>query len=201
LSSVQLKASGQPAESPRRWSELPEDELSILERIAVGDQSALAQCLDSYGNLVWSLARRFLGNSSDAEDAVQEIFIEIWSCAHRYKKTSGSEATFIATITRRRLIDRMRKSGRRPTIDSLTNDSGGQQEPSVASCLEDDVEVQQVAHIVRKMDDRTREILSMSLGDGFTHTEIAMQLEIPLGTVKTKLRRGLQQVRAQLELA
>ncbi|MGI9290061.1 MAG: RNA polymerase sigma factor, partial [Gammaproteobacteria bacterium] len=69
------------------------EELSILERVAAGDQRAVAECLDHYGNLVWSLARRFLGNSPEAEDAVQDIFIEIWSCAHRYNKESGSEAT------------------------------------------------------------------------------------------------------------
>jgi len=174
------------------------DERSILERVAAGDQLAVAACMDKYGNLVWSLARRFLGSSADAEDAVQEIFIEIWTCAHRYNRASGSETTFIATITRRRLIDRMRKNGRQPAIETMTNEAGGQQEPPVASCLEDDVDVQQVARIVETMDSRTREILSMSLGDGYTHSEIATLLELPLGTVKTKVRRGLMSVREKL---
>lgn len=182
-------------------AQLAATEPSILERVATGDSLAVAECLDKYGNLVWSLARRYLGNSADAEDAVQEIFIELWSCAHRYQKTSGSETTFIATITRRRLIDRIRKNGRKPPVDSLTNEAGGQHEPPVLSCLEDATDVQLVARVLKTMDSGTREILSMALGDGYTHSEIATRLELPLGTVKTKARRGLMRVREQLELA
>jgi RNA polymerase sigma factor (sigma-70 family) len=180
---------------------LGENELSILERVAAGEQRAVEICLEKFGNLVWSLARRYLGNSSEAEDAVQEIFIEIWSCAHRFDRASGSEATFIATITRRRLIDRIRKNGRKPAIASLTNDVGGQYEPPVESRLEDATDVQLVARAIKSMDSDSRKILSMALGDGHTHTEIAALLEVPLGTVKTKVRRGLIQIREQLKIA
>jgi len=180
-------------------TESSEPSESILERIAAGDQLAVQACLDKYGNLVWSLARRYLGNSPDAEDAVQEIFVEIWTYAQRYKRASGSEVTFIATITRRRLIDRIRKSGRRPVIESLSNDAGGQTEPAVKSCLEEATDVQLVARILKQMDEQTREVLSMSLGDGYTHTEISDRLDLPLGTVKTRVRRGLAKIREQLQ--
>ena len=73
-------------------------ENTLLLRIAAGDKRAVNQCLDRYGGLVWSLARQFLGNVPDAEDAVQDIFIAIWSSAGRYKPDVASEVTFISTI-------------------------------------------------------------------------------------------------------
>ena len=90
---------------------------SIFARIAGGDESAVKECMDAYGGLVWTLARRFTDSVADAEDASQEIFLEIWKSAGRYDPSMGKEATFIATIARRRLIDRMRAAGRRPVTE------------------------------------------------------------------------------------
>ena len=67
---------------------------SLLERIASGDRSAVAVCIDTYSGLVWSLARRFLANDADAEDAVQEIFMEIWSTADRYDANVAGDTTY-----------------------------------------------------------------------------------------------------------
>lgn len=74
---------------------------SILQRIANGDQAAIADCLSKYGGLVWSIARKMLRNSDDAEDAVQEIFVDVWKNAGRFDETKSSETTFIAMIARR----------------------------------------------------------------------------------------------------
>ena len=177
----------------------PELSTSLLEKIAQGDQAAVGQCLSQYGDLVWSLARRFLGNSSEAEDAVQEIFIEIWSSAGRYKPEAGSEVTFIATITRRRLIDRLRKNSRKP--DSEVYDEGiASQNPETVNRLTENVEVQNVVRVLEAMPEDHREILSMSVCQGYSHSEIAETLQMPLGTVKTRVRRGLMHIREQLEL-
>ena len=69
---------------------------SLLERVAAGDEGAMASCVDRYANLIWSLARRFTSGGTEAEDAVQEIFIELWSSAARYDSSKASETTFIA---------------------------------------------------------------------------------------------------------
>jgi RNA polymerase sigma-70 factor (ECF subfamily) len=82
---------------------------AILKRIAAGDKTAVQDCLDSYGGLVWSLARRMSPNTNEAEDAVQEIFIDVWKNAARFDESQSSETTFVAMIARRRLIDRLRK--------------------------------------------------------------------------------------------
>ncbi|MCX5746449.1 MAG: sigma-70 family RNA polymerase sigma factor, partial [Proteobacteria bacterium] len=90
----------------------------LLARVAVGDRGALRECLDRYGGLVWSIARRF--EASEAEDAVQEIFVDLWKSAVRYDPEVASEPTFIAMIARRRLIDRRRSRGRRPATEPMT---------------------------------------------------------------------------------
>jgi RNA polymerase sigma-70 factor (ECF subfamily) len=172
---------------------------SILQKIAEGDQAAVGQCLDQYGDLIWSLARRFLGASAEAEDAVQEIFIEIWSSAARYRPDAGSEVTFVATIARRRLIDRLRKHSRTP--DSELYDEGiASQNPDPVNRITENVEVQNVVQILEAMSEEHREILSMSIYQGYSHSEIADQLNMPLGTVKTRVRRGLMHIREQLNI-
>jgi RNA polymerase sigma factor (sigma-70 family) len=173
---------------------------TILEKIAAGDRSAVGQCMDQYGDLVWSLARRFLGNSADLEDAVQEIFIEIWSNAGRYDPSIAKEVTFVATITRRRLIDRLRKNSRRPASeeydDGLTHQNPEQTDANITS-----VEVGNVVKILDAMPNEQREILTLSVYEGYSHSEIANRLQMPLGTVKTRVRRGLLHIREQLEIA
>ena len=80
--------------------------MSYLERLADGDTQALEECMTRYRGLVWSLALNYSGNREEAEDAVQEIFLDLWRHAGRYRPEIASEATFIATLARRRLIDR-----------------------------------------------------------------------------------------------
>ncbi|MEJ2601953.1 MAG: sigma-70 family RNA polymerase sigma factor [Gammaproteobacteria bacterium] len=92
---------------------------SLLERIGNGDQQAVALCVERYSGLVWSLARRFIAIEADAEDAVQEIFVEIWNTAGRFDPSKSAEATYISMIARRRLIDRLRKTSREPDRENL----------------------------------------------------------------------------------
>jgi RNA polymerase sigma-70 factor (ECF subfamily) len=169
----------------------------ILERVADGDQQAVTDCLTRYGDLVWSLARRYLGNDADAEDSVQDIFIDIWSSAGRYNREIASEVTLVSTIARRRLIDKLRHFERRPATVSLDDDDSSY-EPSIPAGLEDDAELANVARVLDAMAPQHNEILSLFLYQGYSHSEIARRLGLPLGTVKTRLRRGLLHIRQQL---
>ena len=178
---------------------MPEDDLSILQRIAAGDQAAVAECITQYEDLVWSLARRYLGMDADAEDAVQDVLIELWSSAERFNPEAGSEVTFVSTITRRRMIDRLRKKKRTPgisTIDDAPEAALAQQGES----LNEHAEVGNVAETLSEMDMQQQQILQLSIYEGYSHSEIAEQLNMPLGTVKTKVRRGLIHIREQLEI-
>jgi RNA polymerase sigma-70 factor (ECF subfamily) len=174
---------------------------SILERIAAGEQIAVQECIDTYGNLIWSLARRYLRNSANAEDAVQDVFIDLWSSAGRFDPAIASEAAFVSTIARRRFIDRLRHQTRQPGFDSLDDEETGDiYQPAVAAPMEDESEVAIVERVLNSMEPEHRQILSLSLYEGYTHSEIAEQLDMPLGTVKTRIRRGLIHIREQLQI-
>jgi RNA polymerase sigma factor (sigma-70 family) len=80
---------------------------SVLDRIAGGDLAAINECISQYGGLIWSLARRLTRTPADAEDATQEIFVNVWSSATAFDSAKGSETVFIAVIARRRLIDEL----------------------------------------------------------------------------------------------
>ena len=172
---------------------------TILQRIAGGDQGAVQECLKSYGGLVWSLARRMLRNTEDAEDAVQEIFLDVWKNAERFDPGQASETTFIAMIARRRLIDRIRHVQRRISADSLDDVLA---EPSVRSdrTLQTNVEAREAAKALDQLRPEQRQVLQLSIVQGLSHQEIADATGMPLGTVKTHARRGILQVREILGL-
>lgn len=176
--------------------------MSILQRIATGDQAAVAECLDRYGGLVWSLARRFLGPGADAEDAVQEIFVDIWKSAARFDEAAAGEATFVSMIARRRLIDRRRKLSRQKAVqfesgaDAATDVQAGASEPGQSLGTADDVSAATAA--IAELPPDHQRVLRLGLIQGLTHEEIARATGLPLGTVKTNIRRGLARVRGRL---
>lgn len=172
---------------------------AVLKRIAAGDRQAVDDCLDKYGGLVWSLARKMLRNSDDAEDAVQEIFIDIWKNAGRFDESQASETTFIAMIARRRLIDRIRHAGRRISADSLDDVAA---EPSERSDrkIQLSVEAGEAAEALRNLKPEQQQVLQLSIVQGLSHQEIADATGMPLGTVKTHARRGILQARQFLGL-
>ena len=171
---------------------------SILERVADRDSSAVEVCLDEYGALVWSLARRMIRNPSDAEEAVQEIFADLWANADRFDQSRGSEKTFVAMIARRRLIDRQRKEGRRPTTEVLV-ESAPLAAPAEADQVELAEEVARAKVVLARLKPEQQKALRLSVYDGMSHQQIASALDMPLGTVKTHIRRGLIELRETLE--
>ena len=172
---------------------------SILQRIAAGDQPAVQECLKSYGGLVWSLARRMLRNQEDAEDAVQEIFLDVWKNAARFDPAQASETTFVAMIARRRLIDKIRHVQRRISADSIDDVLA---EPSTRDdkVMQTNVEAREAAKALDQLRPEQRQVLQLSIVHGLSHQEIADALAMPLGTVKTHARRGIIQVREILGL-
>lgn len=169
--------------------------MPLLPRIALGDTTAVDDCLDRYGALVWSLASRLSPTSTDAEDAVQEIFIDLWRNASRYRADLGEEVTFVSMIARRRLIDRQRKFRRDPEQQLVERmelvESGA---PDTSGIDRSDDEQRAVA-CLEKLRENERQILELSIYHGLPQSRIAHQTGVPLGTVKTLIRRGLAQLR------
>ena len=155
--------------------------------------------MKAYGGLVWSIARKMLRNNDDAEDAVQEIFIDVWKNAERYDETQASETTFIAMIARRRIIDRIRYSSRRISADSLEDVVT---EPWTRSdqTMQISVEAKEAAAAMKDLRPEQKQVLHLSIVQGLSHQEIADATGIPLGTVKTHARRGILQTREALGL-
>ena len=173
---------------------------AILQRIADGDKTAVQECLDTYSGLVWSLARRLIGFSDEAEDAVQEIFIDVWKNAGRFDEAQASETTFIAMIARRRLIDRIRRIQRQPKVDSL-EDILVEPARSYDKEMQIGVEARQAAEAMKDLRPEQRQVLQLSIYQGLSHQEISNLTGMPIGTVKTHARRGLLQIREALGLS
>jgi RNA polymerase sigma-70 factor (ECF subfamily) len=165
----------------------------LLPRVAAGDRTAIRECIQRFGGLVWSLARRAAPN--DAEDAVQEIFLDLWKSAARYDARAGSEATFIATIARRRLVDRRRARARRPETDPLSERTHAPAEPARAEL---GAEAALAARALEQLRPEQRQVLILTACHGLSHEEVASSTGMPLGTVKAHARRGLLRVREVL---
>ena len=179
-------------------SRLPVSEEPLLPRVGRGDAAAVRECIERHGPLVWSLARRLWPTAADAEDAAQEIFAELWKNAARYQPEIASEAVFVATIARRRLIDRLRATRRRPATEPLSERPFELPDPGHGSDGEVCAEASIAAGAVAKLRPEQRQVLLLAIQQGMTHEEIASAMKMPLGTVKTLARRGLAQVRALL---
>ena len=172
---------------------------AILQRIAAGERDAVQDCMKAYGGLVWSLARRMLRNSDDAEDAVQEIFLDVWKNAGRYDATQSSETTFVAMIARRRLIDRIRFSARRISTDAL-EDILVEPANRADKTMQTTLEASDAVRALNTLRPEQRQVLQLSIVQGLSHQEIADTTGMPLGTVKTHARRGILQAREFLGL-
>jgi RNA polymerase sigma-70 factor (ECF subfamily) len=167
--------------------------------VASGDNAAVREVMDRFGGLVWSLARRSCFNPADAEDATQEIFLDLWKSADRYDPSKGSETLFVAMIARRRLIDRIRKQGREPRMEDV-EDLGYELASADESDAETYAEATLAAKAVEMLKPAQKKVLELGLLKGLSHSEIADATGMPLGTVKTQMRRGLIRVRELMKV-
>ncbi|NOT29683.1 MAG: sigma-70 family RNA polymerase sigma factor [Planctomycetes bacterium] len=164
----------------------------LLPRVARGEADAVQACIARYSALVWSLAKRLSRDVTALEDLVQEIFIDIWKSAGRFDPSQASETTFIATIARRRVIDRQRQAARAPKLEVVEEASASREEPGFAQIdLGDEARRAKAALALLKPEQRR--LILMAVVEGLTHAEIATATGIPLGTVKSHIRRGLEQ--------
>jgi RNA polymerase sigma-70 factor (ECF subfamily) len=176
---------------------------SLLTRIADGDQSAVPECISRYGGLIWTLARRRLASREDAEDVVQEIFVDLWRSADRFDPRVAEEITFVAMIARRRVIDRLRQRSVLPQTASIDDasvsglvDVAGWE--TVGRRLELGDEARIAEEHLQRLKPEEQQMLRLSIYDNLSHAAIAEQTGFPLGTVKSHIRRGLDSLRRTL---
>ena len=172
--------------------------MTLLEQIASGQTSAVSECIiDRYGGLVWSLARRFTKTNADAEDAVQEIFLDLWKSAKNFKPDVASETTFTAMVARRRLIDRQR--GKKVDVEEAVElDRITAAQGNVSETVAVAEEADRAKQLLDSLPDDQSRAIKLSIFDGLSHSQIAELTGLSLGTVKSYIRRGLIKLREQI---
>lgn len=168
----------------------------LLVRIADGDRSAFNDCVQLHGKLVWGIVSKFFPHRHDREDISQDVFLSLWKYADRFDPQQGSEATFVAVIARRRVVDHLRRRER----DLSTTSSGDEGfDPESPDAPQREIESQDEAgHVIKAMKqlrEEERQVLQLGILQGLSHAQISKQLEIPLGTVKSLARRGMMRLR------
>ena len=170
---------------------------NILPRVAAGDANAMNACITRYGGMVWSLVRRYVSDPVEAEDLVQEIFTEIWKKASSYESSIALESTFVGLVARRRSIDFLRRQKRLPSLEPISAAEFVPQQLTEKSLVFCDSETIKLS--LANLSAETQELFRLFFENGFTHPEIAERTGLPLGTVKTRLRRGLIALREHLQ--
>ncbi len=172
----------------------------LMHRIAAGEEEAVAELYDRFGALVFKVARQLLPNRAEAEDAVQEVFIRLWKTADRYDPRRAKLVTWVMLITRRHLIDRLRRSAVRPDTSSIEGDftSSDPDEGPQAGVLREE-RYDRLLERIADLPELQRIVIERAYLQGFTLREVSEQLEAPLGTVKSALSRGLGRLRERAQ--
>ncbi len=168
-----------------------------MPRVAAGESRAMSSCVTKYGNMVWSITRNYINDVTEAEDLVQEIFTEVWKKAGIFNPAIAAESTFIGLIARRRSIDFLRRKNRRPEFDQLDVAKSIVQPITYESSAVCDTDTIQSS--LASLPSETRYLFQLFFENGLTHPEIAAKTGLPLGTIKTRLRRGLISIREHLQ--
>lgn len=178
-----------------------ETEAKLLEEIAGGSEAALARLYDRYSKLLFSLILAILKDSRDAEEVLQEVFLQVWKLAGRYDPSRGSAYKWLVTLARTRSIDRTRSKNFAHHREMGSGDEALERHAARASQL-DAVLILERAEVVRRIltaiPPEQRRVLELGYFLGHTQTEIAQALNLPLGTVKSRMRLGLIALRSLL---
>jgi len=176
----------------------------MIERIGRGDQSAFSALYDRLSRPLYSLALRMLGDAGDAQDALQDVFLQIWSRAATYNPEQSTVFSWTVLLTRSRVIDRLRSRKRRlRVVDSAIGDedadvADASTTESAADTADKNDEAARVRSVLNNLPSEQREAIELAFFGHLTHHEIAARLGEPLGTIKARIRRGLLKLRERL---
>jgi RNA polymerase sigma-70 factor (ECF subfamily) len=167
----------------------------LIQRISSQEQNALLELYQRYGSLVYGLALRILRNPGAAEEVVQDIFLKVWQYPERWNPSLGQFSSWLLTITRNASIDRLRKD------QHLQPFSLDQLDIAPSTTLDDHAwyDAQILANLLMELPSEQRQLIELAFYQGYTHSELSENLRLPLGTVKTRLRTGLQKLRSLWE--
>lgn len=172
--------------------------MELLKAVASEDEAALAQLYDRYRVILFGLLMRILNNREEAEDVLQEVFLQVWRRAADFDENRGRPFTWLVTLARSRGIDRLRTLAARERVAI----AGARDESeAVSDAASDAFRAEQrglVTNALAQLPDEQQRPLMLAYFDGLTQTEIAARLGAPLGTVKTRMRTGMMKLREML---
>ncbi|WP_243060594.1 ECF RNA polymerase sigma factor SigK [Nocardioides sp. SR21] len=186
------------APSPEDGASGP-DLSELLRRSGRGDEAAFAQLYDATAARVFGLAVRVVRDPAQAEEVAQESFLEIWRTAGRFDPARGSALSWLLTITHRKAVDRVRSAeaaSRRDT--SYQQHNQPVEHDSTAEAAEASLEARRVRGALATLTEVQREAVGLAFLGGYTHTEVATMLDLPVGTAKTRIRDGMIRLRDAL---
>ena len=171
---------------------------ALVALVARGDEDALAELYDRVGRIAYGLALRVLRDERHAEDAVQEAFLQVWRSAATFRAERAKASTWILTLVHRRAVDLVRREERRQA-DPLIDDSAAiaPEETDEAAWLR--FERERVQAALKQLPDMQREALELAYYGGFSQSELADRLGVPLGTIKSRMFAGLARLRELLD--
>ena len=173
--------------------------VNLIQKVANQDRDAFSQLYDRFSSLVFALAMRMLRVRSDAEDLLQEVFVQIWRQAQSYSVQRGSPEAWIVNIARSRAIDKIRSIRRMEKSFVLTDDPArAESSENVESSAAESEARMAMNSALANLPETQRKVLELAYFDGLTQTEIANRLAEPLGTIKTRMRSGIQRLRDML---
>jgi RNA polymerase sigma-70 factor, ECF subfamily len=166
-------------------------DMLLLERIRSKEQAAMADLFDRYGSMIFSVAMRVLRDAGNAEDVMQEVFIQLWENPRMFQAGRGSLGAWLLVVARNRAVDLLRR--RRPTdsVDEVVLAAG----TDVALEAERNATMEKVRRALDDLPQEQRQSVEMAFFEGLTHSEIAARTGDPLGTVKTRIRSALTGIR------
>jgi RNA polymerase sigma-70 factor (ECF subfamily) len=178
----------------------------MIARIGRGDQTAFSALYDRLSRPLYSFALRMLGDAADAQEALQDVFLQIWSRAGTYDPEQSSVFSWTVLLTRSRVVDRLRARGRRlRVVAASTEDEETRAKVADASTAESAAdtaekmdEAMRVRLVLSNLPPEQREAIELAFFEHLTHHEIAAQLKQPVGTIKARIRRGLLKLRQRL---
>ena len=169
---------------------------SLIQQIAMQNRDAFSQFYDRYSPLLYSLAMRMLRVQSDAEDLLQEVFVQIWRQAQSYSAERGSPEAWILNIARSRAIDKIRSIRRMEKSFVLTGDpASAESSDNVETSAVESESKLAMNSALANLPESQRRVLELAYFDGLTQSEIAGRLAEPLGTIKTRMRAGIHRLR------
>ncbi|MCU1411865.1 MAG: sigma-70 family polymerase sigma factor [Rhodoglobus sp.] len=171
----------------------------LLERVAQADQRAFSELYDALSPRVFGLIKRLLRDHAQSEEVTQEVFLEIWQTATRFDPNKGGATTWILTMAHRRAVDRVRSSQSSRDRDTRIGIRDYKVDyDHVSETIEVRLEHERVEKAMTRLTELQRQAVSLAYYGGYSHSEVAQMLSVPIGTVKTRLRDGMIRLRDEL---